>query len=214
MRHISQTFLETRKDGLAGYISIRNFPSTRRNRPGSLAVLLLALQPVPPKLTMSSSTNILQRQINADILQGFLKLILEPVKAMTLECVPIGCADGKIWRCFPILSGWIADNMENVFLHKIKSNTCHKCKVPTEDLGIPLVRLSARYYTIYDRYHAENETHCTEIEHCRDTLETHGIKIGQNVVHRLPKVSPPDLHQPDMLHTLYLGLFKHIMDWI
>ena len=24
----------------------------------------------------------------------------------------------------------------------------------------------------------------------------------------------PDLHIPDMLHTVYLGLFKHMMDWI
>ena len=24
----------------------------------------------------------------------------------------------------------------------------------------------------------------------------------------------PDLHKPDMLHTIYLGLLKHMMDWI
>ena len=23
-----------------------------------------------------------------------------------------------------------------------------------------------------------------------------------------------DLHLPDLLHTIYLGLFKHMMDWI
>jgi len=28
------------------------------------------------------------------------------------------------------------------------------------------------------------------------------------------RVSTPDLHKPDMLHTIYLGLFKHMIDWI
>jgi len=30
----------------------------------------------------------------------------------------------------------------------------------------------------------------------------------------LVRVLTPDLHKPDMLHTIYLGLFKHMMDWI
>ena len=27
-------------------------------------------------------------------------------------------------------------------------------------------------------------------------------------------VSVPDLHRPDMLNTVYLGLFKHVVDWV
>ena len=41
-----------------------------------------------------------------------------------------------------------------------------------------------------------------------------GIKMGRNVFHGLQRVSAPDLHKPDLLHTVYLGLFKHMMDWI
>jgi len=76
------------------------------------------------------------------------------------------------------------------------------------------LRYRARDYTRFDRYQRENETHHTEIEHCGDTLETLGIKIGQNVFHGQPRVSPPDLHKPDKLHTVYLELYKHMMDWI
>jgi len=104
--------------------------------------------------------------------------------------------------------------MEHVLLHGIKSNACPKCKVPTKDLGIPSVCHCARDYTTYDHYPRENETHRTEIEHCRDTLVTLGIKISQNDFHSLPQVPLPDLHKPDMLHTVYLPLFKHMMDWI
>ena len=27
-------------------------------------------------------------------------------------------------------------------------------------------------------------------------------------------VSAPDLHKPDLLHTVYLGLFKDMIDWV
>ena len=38
--------------------------------------------------------------------------------------------------------------------------------------------------------------------------------MGPGFVHRLYRVSAPDLDMPDLLHTIYLGLFKHLMDWI
>jgi len=38
------------------------------------------------------------------------------------------------------------------------------------------------------------------------------LGIGQNIFHRLDQISASDLYKPDMLHTIYLGLFKHVMD--
>jgi len=134
------------KKGWPVYITIRNLPSTRHNRPGSMAVLLLALLPVPPKLPKSSAADKLQRQINANTLRGVFELIFESLKDTTLEGVPIDCADGKIWRCFPILSRWIADHMENAMLHGIKSKACPKCEVPLEELGRGANRYRARDY--------------------------------------------------------------------
>jgi len=129
------------------YITIGNLLSTRRNRPGSKAVLLLALLPVPPKLPKSSAADKLQRQINANTLWGVFELIFEPLKDTTLEGVPKDCADSKIRRCFPILSGWIAEHMENTMLPGIKSNPCPKCEVPPEELGTGANCHRARDYT-------------------------------------------------------------------
>jgi Plavaka transposase len=195
------------------YITIGNIPSTKRNRPGSLAVLLLALLPVPPKLIGTTSTDKLQRQINAETLQGVFDLIFQPLRDTADDGIPIDCADGKIRKCFPILSCWIADHMENVLLHGIKSNACPKCEVPQEQLG-SASRHRDRDYTRYERTQGEILSGRSNQTHRGDTLETLGIKIGQNVFHGLPRVSAPDLHKPDLLHTVYLGLFKHLMDWI
>ena len=117
------------------YIILGNILATRRNAPGSMAVLLLALLPIPPQFSKSSSADKLQRRINADTLQGVFDLILEPLQETALEGPPIEYADRNIRRCFPILSTWIADHMENVALHRIKSNACPKCEVPLGELG-------------------------------------------------------------------------------
>jgi len=41
-----------------------------------------------------------------------------------------------------------------------------------------------------------------------------GVKIGNNVLTGLDRVSPADLHKPNLLHNIYLGLFKHMMEWV
>jgi len=132
------------------YITIGNLLSTRHNRPGSMAVLPLAILPVPPKLPKSSTADKVQRQINANRLRGVFELIFEPWKDTPLEGVPIDCADGKIPRCFPIISGWIADHMENATLHGIKTNACPQCEVLPEELGTGANRHRGRDNARYD----------------------------------------------------------------
>ena len=56
--------------------------------------------------------------------------------------------------------------------------------------------------------------HRIEIENCWDTLQTLGIKIGQKVLDWVPRVSPLALYMPEMLDTLYLRLWMHMIDWI
>jgi len=87
------------------------------NSPGSMAVLLLALLPVPPKLLKSTKVDQDQRQVNAHTLQDVLKFIFGPPQHAALDGLLIDCADRKVQRGFPILSAWIADHMENVTLH-------------------------------------------------------------------------------------------------
>jgi len=61
------------------YITIGNLSSARRNSPGSMAALLLALLPILPKFSMSSKADQHQRKINADTLQDVFELIFAPL---------------------------------------------------------------------------------------------------------------------------------------
>jgi len=133
------------------HLTIGNLPSARRNSPGSKAVLLLALLPIPPKLSMSSKADQRQRKINPDTLQDVFELIFAPLQGLAYSGVPIDSADGKVRLCFPILSAWIADHMENVALHGLKSNACPKCEVPTHELGTNAKSYRSRDYARYQR---------------------------------------------------------------
>jgi len=74
-----------------------------------------------------------------------------------------------------------------------------------------------RVYPVRDNpiyHHYDYENWIGETNHADITPESLGIRLGQNAFYGLNQVSPSDLHKPDMLHTVYLGLFKHMMDWI
>jgi len=86
------------------YIPIGNLLSARRNSPGSMAVLLLGLLPLPPKFSKSSKADQCQRKINPDTLRDLFELIFSSLHDVVHTSITIDCADGKVQLFFPILS--------------------------------------------------------------------------------------------------------------
>ena len=169
------------------YITIGNLRSARRNCLGSMAVRVLILLPIPPKLSRSSKADQCQRKINADTLQDVFELIFVPLQDVAHTGMAIDCADGKVRQCFPILSAWIADHMENVALHGLKTNTCLKCEVPTQELGTNSRSYRTRDYARYQRYKPENQNSGSESDD--DHIICDNLGIGQNIFHPLDRVS-------------------------
>jgi len=106
------------------HITLGNLPSSRRNSPTSMAVLVRALLPIPLKVSKSSKPDQHLRESNPDTLPDVFELIFAPLQDLAHDVIPIDCADGKVGRCFPILTAWIADHIENVALLGIQSNVC------------------------------------------------------------------------------------------
>jgi len=158
---------------------------------------------------VKSSADHLQRQINADTLRGVFELLFDPLQNAALEGVNIDCADGKLRRCFPILSAWIADHMGHIALHGPKSNLCPKCEVLPGEFRTEGNSYRARDYARYERCERESAS-----DNSGTMFETLGIDLEKNVFHGLHRDSAPSLHKPDLLLTIYLRLFKHLMDWI
>ena len=61
-----------------------------------MPILLLALLPVPPKLTGDSGrADKAQRKTNADALRAVFDLVLAPLQQVVQESTVMDCADGK-----------------------------------------------------------------------------------------------------------------------
>ena len=176
-----------------------------------MPILQLALLPVPPKLSHESvRADKIQRQMNADALQAVCDLILVPLQEIANDGAMIDCADGKTLLCFPILSVWIADHAEHTILNGISSRSCPQCEVPATELGQdPRNIYEPSNYAHYAQKAWEYEQ--TQDTHIADYFNQIGMKIDRNVFFGLYRVNPADLHKPDLLHNIYLALFKPMM---
>ena len=86
------------------YVTIGNILSRTRNSPTKMPTLLLALLPVPPKLSHESvHADEIQRQMNADALQAVFDLILALLQQIANDSAVMDSADGKTRLYFPIL---------------------------------------------------------------------------------------------------------------
>jgi hypothetical protein len=72
--------------------------------------------------------------------------------------------------------------------------------------------IRARDYEYYARH--ELKYRRSKEEKDRKILKDAGIKIERNVFVGLSRVNVAELHKPDLLHNVYLGLFKHLMEWV
>ena len=179
-----------------------------------MPILLLALLPVPPKLTGESArTNEAQRQTNADAVWAIFYLVLAPLQQVAQEGIVMDCADGKTCLCFPILSAWIADHAEHGAFQGIGRKSGPRCEVPHNRLSMdPQQMYETRDYILYTEKALMHEP--AEASGIEQYFQRLGVKIVHNLFGGLERVTPADLHQPDLLNNIYLGLFKQLIEWV
>ena len=91
--------------------------------------------------------------------------------------------------------------------------SCVVCEVPVEQLGWDAKEVHPVWE--YQKYAAVAERYVnTGGEHNVASLLVVGVKIGRDVFTGLSRLEIPLLFKPDILHNIYLGLFKHLMKWI
>ena len=162
------------------YLTIGNIRSKTRNSPSKMAVILVALLPVPPKFaSKKAKIRSTQRITNDEILEGVFSLIFEPLEAIAKFGKEMNCSDGMVRQCFLVLAAWIADHVENEILHGLKRMSCVVCEVPVERLGsnaeeVYPTRDYKKYTEIAQRYFDSGD------EQFATSLSAVGVKIERN----------------------------------
>jgi len=126
------------------------------------------------------------------------------------------CADGQMWQCYPVICAWMADYLKNILLHSNKQPHCPVCEAPKSSFGD---RNSSswqlRGYGLY--FHKIIlTTQGEETERCegRQYQEDRAVGTSEGVFWTMKCISPTTIIVPDILHTIYLGMLKYLMEWV
>lgn len=118
------------------YMTIGNILADIRNKPSSVAIVLLDLLPIPPRVgNLTSAEDSRSKELRRSALHEALTAILTPLEATAKDEVFLQCPDSQIWQCYPVLAAWPADYMEYVKLFNIKTPACPVCCIPGDKLG-------------------------------------------------------------------------------
>ena len=173
-------------------MTVGNLPSEIRNKPSNGAVLLVALLPA-------------EISTDPDAFHTTLGSILQELNNYP-DGVKLLCPDGMRRLCFLRIPAWLADHQEYTTLYSIKSNLCPVCEVAHDQLGNgPGETFKKRDYGQYAVLFERKKM---------DKLRSIGVELSYNAFWGLTHINPVDLWKPDTLHVIYLGIFKHLMQWI
>ena len=117
-------------------------------------------------------------------------------------------ADGPFRCCVASPVAWIANYPEHRDLHNIKNGVCYWCKYPQAEMG----QLPVRPYPIcdHDKYRVLSVAN-TATANAR--LASFDVHQGYNVLWDLDCMTS-NLPKPDLLHTMQLGMLKHLLGWL
>jgi len=126
------------------------------------------------------------------------------------------CADGRMWQCYPVICAWMADYCENIHLDSIKQPHCPECEAAKLSFGEG--NSSSWQLSEYRLYFQKMilMTHGDETERCesRKYLEDRLVGTSAGVFWNMKCISPATIMVPDILHTVYPSMLKHLMDWV
>ena len=101
-----------------------------------MLIILLALLPVPPKISNESvHANEIQRQMQGDTLQAVFDLIVALLSEIAQDRAVMDCADRKRCICFPTLSSWSVHHAQHTILDRRSSKSCRRCEVLATELS-------------------------------------------------------------------------------
>jgi len=125
-------------------------------------------------------------------------------------------ADGRKRQCYPVICAWMADYFENIHLHSIKQPHCPVCEVPKSLFGEgnSLSWQLGDYGLYFQKMILATQHDEMERREARQYLEDQAVGTSEGVFWNMKCISPMTILVPDILHTVYLGMLKHLMDWV
>ncbi|KAG1748112.1 hypothetical protein EDB19DRAFT_1630396 [Suillus lakei] len=206
----TQVTMFRNKSAYPVYMTIGNIPKEIRRKPSQRAWILLAYLPTSK---LDHITNKAARRRTAtNLFHACLRHILEPLKVPGEDGVAMASGDGVVRRGHPIVACYSADYPEQLLTTGIKSGECPKCDIPHKELGSPHFPVNLRdLNAILAALSLVDEDYDLWRRACQEC----GIKpVFKPFWLDLPYTNIFQSITPDVLHQLYQGIIKHLIEWI
>jgi len=191
------------------YMTIGNRSTTIKMAPSYHSILLIALLPIPIEMCdVPISQYNAQKEHNRKIKQHVLRHVLGPLMDADRHVFYAKCADDYFKHYVALPAAWIADYPEHRDLHNIKDGICYWYECPHDEMGeFPIKPYEHWDHTLYRMLSDTNSAAA------KAPLTCHGVHQGSNVLWYLDCIVS-DLPKPDLLHTMQLGMLKHLLGWL
>jgi len=206
----TQVTMFRNKSAYPVYMTIGNIPKEIRRKPSRQAWILLAYLPTAKLEHITNKAA--RRRTSTNLFHACLRHILEPLRVPGEDSIAMASGDGVVWQGHPILACYSADYPEQLLTTGIKSGECPKCDVPRDELGSPDIPVKLQdLAAILAALSLVDEDYGMWTRACQEC----GIKtVFKPFWEELPHANIFQSITPDVLHQLYQGIIKHLIEWI
>lgn len=193
------------------YLTIGNIPGHLRRMPSMHTQILVGYLPVSKAMQIKNKEE--RARYHWAMFHAAVGVIMKDIEAAVASGGwDLGCADGDVRSCMPLLACYAADYPEQNLV--TCSNGCSKCLVPDDQLGKNL-KFPPRSHSDTLRHIATALSKPT-IKQTKAYLTQHRVKPVLLPFWRGLDDQVTDIHQSltaDTLHQLWQGVIKYLTAW-
>ncbi|KAL1711487.1 hypothetical protein EV715DRAFT_278453 [Schizophyllum commune] len=212
----TQLTLFRNKNAYPLYMTIGNIPKEIRRKPSARAYVLLGYLPATRLLHIKNLAA--RRRCLANLFHASIRHILRPLEEAGLNGCALTTADGKTRRCHPIYACSILDYPEQLLSTCAYNGDCAQCTVPNASLGEfersvadgkeSRLRDLDALVKVFDSFDDNPDGY---IQRCKK----HRVRpVIKPFWRNLPYSHAYRAITPDVLHQLYQGVVKHLLEWL
>ena len=210
----TQLTLFRNKSAYPIYMTIGNIPKEIRRKPSSHAFILVGYLPTTRLEHITNQSR--KRRVIANLYHACVGRILQPLELAGADGIWMSTGSGHQYRVHPILAAFVGDYPEQLLVTLGLNGDCPRCEKDRNKLGD------------YDN-DAETNASLRDLDEVRKALCTFDIDASKFLmaceeIRVKPTPRPfwlklPFLHiyrsiTPDILHQMYQGVTKHVIQWI
>ncbi|KAG2124671.1 hypothetical protein DEU56DRAFT_963354 [Suillus clintonianus] len=192
------------------YLTIGNIPKEIHHKPSHSAHILLGYLPTTRLEHIPNKAS--RRRTISNLYHACMSRILGPLERAGLDGVKMRSGDGALCCCHPLFASFVGDYPEQLLATGVKFMECPKCDIDADDMGSNTAAFHLRNLgSVLDALAALDQGSLAFVCACA----TVGIKpIVHPFWEDLPFANIFRTVTPDVLHQLYQGLVKHLVQWL